>query len=137
MNWLYITVAIVLAILLFSGGGNSIAKGTASNQETSYSDFKTYVSKGYAQRVVINKTENTLQMYIKPQYIQILALYLRHQTTKNIRFPIVIRINKAKVSATCCSNTSISRCTQSSIFMMNSSNPLILSPSHPFFAHFR
>ena len=69
MNWLYITVAIVLAILLFSGGGNSIAKGTASNQETSYSDFKTYVSKGYAQRVVINKTENTLQMYIKPQYI--------------------------------------------------------------------
>lgn len=70
MNWLYITVAIVLAILLFSGGGNSIVKGTASTQETSYSDFKTYVDKGYAQRVVINKTENTLQMYVKPKYIR-------------------------------------------------------------------
>lgn len=33
MNWLYITVAIVLAILLFSGGGNSIAKGTGATQE--------------------------------------------------------------------------------------------------------
>lgn len=69
MNWLYITVAIVLAILLFSGGGNSIAKGTGATQEASYSDFKGYVDKGYAQRVVINKTENTLQMYVKPKYI--------------------------------------------------------------------
>lgn len=59
MNWLYITVAIVLAILLFSGGGNSIAKGTGATQEASYSDFKGYVDKGYARRVVINKTENT------------------------------------------------------------------------------
>lgn len=48
MNWLYITVAIVLAILLFSGGGNSIAKGTGATQEASYSDFKGYVDKGYA-----------------------------------------------------------------------------------------
>jgi ATP-dependent metalloprotease FtsH len=69
MNWLYIIVAVVLAIMLFSGGGGSIVKG-GSSQEASYSDFKTYVEKGYAQRIVINKSENTLKMFVKPQYIR-------------------------------------------------------------------
>ena len=69
MNWLYIIVAVVLAIMLFSGGGNSIVKG-GSSQEASYSDFKTYVEKGYAQRIVINKSDNTLKMFVKPQYIR-------------------------------------------------------------------
>ena len=39
MNWLYIIVAVVLAIMLFSGGGGSIVKGSSS-QEANYSDFK-------------------------------------------------------------------------------------------------
>ena len=69
MNWLYIIVAVVLAIMLFSGGGGSIVKGSSS-QEANYSDFKAYVDKGYAQRVVINKTDNTLKMYVKPQHIR-------------------------------------------------------------------
>lgn len=70
MNWLYIIVAVVLAIMLFSGGGGSIVKGSGASQEASYSDFKTYVEKGYAQRVVINKAENTLKMFVKPKYIR-------------------------------------------------------------------
>lgn len=70
MNWLYIVVAVVLAIMLFSGGGGSIVKGTGASQEASYSDFKSYVEKGYAQRVVINKTENTLKMFVKAKYIR-------------------------------------------------------------------
>lgn len=70
MNWLYIMVAIVLAIMLFSGGGGPIVKGGGASQEASYSDFKSYVEKGYAQRVVINKTENTLKMFVKPKHIR-------------------------------------------------------------------
>ena len=31
MNWLYIIVAVVLAILLFSGGGDSIAKSAGGS----------------------------------------------------------------------------------------------------------
>ena len=69
MNWLYIIVAVVLAIMLFSGGGGSIVKGSSS-QEANYSDFKAYVDKGYAQRVVINKSDNTLKMFVKPQHIR-------------------------------------------------------------------
>ena len=70
MNWLYIIVAVVLAILLFSGGGDSIAKSAGGSQEANYSDFKAYVNKGYAQRVVVNKSENTLRMYVKPKFIR-------------------------------------------------------------------
>ena len=70
MNWLYIIVAVVLAILLFSGGGDSIARSAGGSQEANYSDFKTYVNKGYAQRVVVNKSENTLRMYVKPKFIR-------------------------------------------------------------------
>ena len=70
MNWLYIIVAVVLAILLFSGGGDSIARSAGGSQEANYSDFKAYVNKGYAQRVVVNKSENTLQMYVKPKFIR-------------------------------------------------------------------
>ena len=70
MNWLYIIVAVVLAILLFSGGGDSIARSAGGSQEANYSDFKAYVNKGYAQRVVVNKSENTLRMYLKPKFIR-------------------------------------------------------------------
>lgn len=70
MNWLYIIVAVVLAILLFSGGGDSIARSAGGSQEANYSDFKAYVNKGYAQRVVVNKSENTLRMYVKPKFIR-------------------------------------------------------------------
>ena len=70
MNWLYIIVAVVLAILLFSGGGDSIAKSAGGSQEANYSDFKAYVNKGYAQRVIVNKNENTLRMYVKPKFIR-------------------------------------------------------------------
>ena len=38
--------------------------------ETSYSDFKVMVMKGYADKIVVNKYSNTLQMYVKPEHIR-------------------------------------------------------------------
>ena len=71
MNWIYIIVGIVLAILFFTGGGNSIAKSAmGSGHDATYTQFQTYVEKGYADRVIINKSESTLRMYVKPQHIR-------------------------------------------------------------------
>ncbi len=70
MNWIYIIVAVVLAILFFTGGGESLAKGAGSSKEVSYTEFKQYVEKGYAQKVEVNKIENTLKMYVKPAHIR-------------------------------------------------------------------
>ncbi|MBB1539190.1 MAG: ATP-dependent metallopeptidase FtsH/Yme1/Tma family protein, partial [Prevotella sp.] len=83
MNWLYIIVAVVLAILLFSGGGESIARGAGASQDANYSDFKTYVNKGYAERVVVNKSENTLRMYVKPKFIRNVFNLPAQQVGKN------------------------------------------------------
>ena len=38
--------------------------------ETSYSQFKLMVMKGYASKIVVNKEQNTLRMYVKPEHIR-------------------------------------------------------------------
>ncbi len=70
MNWIYIIIAASLAILFFTGTGESLAKGSGASKESTYTDFKSYVEKGYAQRIIINNNEKTLRMYVKPKYIR-------------------------------------------------------------------
>ncbi len=67
MSWIYIIVLVGL-IAVWMMGGDSV-KGSAS-KEASYNDFKVYVSNGYANKVVINKDESKLKMYVKPEYIR-------------------------------------------------------------------
>ena len=38
--------------------------------QTSYSEFKTMVMKGYASEIVVNNYSNSLQVYIKPEHIR-------------------------------------------------------------------
>ena len=68
MNWIYIIIAVSLALLFFTGSGESLAQGSGTSKEVPYTDFKAYIDKGYAQNVVINKTDNTLRMYVKPKF---------------------------------------------------------------------
>ena len=70
MNWIYIIIAVSLALLFFTGSGESLAQGSGTSKEVPYTDFKAYIDKGYAQNVVINKTDNTLRMYVKPKFIR-------------------------------------------------------------------
>lgn len=69
MSWLYIIFTILLAVLFFSGGGNSLI-GQKASQEATYTKFKQYVEKGYAKSVVVNKSDNTLKMYVKADKIR-------------------------------------------------------------------
>ena len=67
MNWIYLIAILSLGLLYFSSGGpenSSIAKNAT------YSNFKTMVSKGYASKIVVNKTQSTLKMYVKPEHIR-------------------------------------------------------------------
>lgn len=68
INWLYAVIIFTLAILFITGGGDMMA-GSVTEKAT-YTQFKDYIRKGYAERVVINKTQSNLQMYVKPQYIR-------------------------------------------------------------------
>ena len=66
MNWIYGLVIIALITLYFTQGNEKSSVRT----ETSYSDFKTMVMNGYAEKIVVNKYENVLQMYVKPEHIR-------------------------------------------------------------------
>ncbi|MDD5862299.1 MAG: ATP-dependent zinc metalloprotease FtsH [Prevotella sp.] len=68
-TWLYITVLVVAIWLFLSGNANSMAGSAA--QDATYTKFKEYVEKGYADRVVVNKDKGSLQMYVKPECIRL------------------------------------------------------------------
>lgn len=65
MNWLYTIIIVVLAYLFFTGGGSI---GKQASTEASYSDFKQFVIHGYANKIVIDKKESTLKMYVKAEH---------------------------------------------------------------------
>ena len=66
MNWIYgIVIITLIALYMTSGRENS-----SVTTQTSYSEFKTLVMKGYANEIVVNKYQNTLQVYIKPEHIR-------------------------------------------------------------------
>ena len=66
MNWIYGTVILSLIVLYFTQGQTK----SSINTQVSYSDFKVMVDKGYAKEIVVNKYQNTLEMYVKPEHIR-------------------------------------------------------------------
>ena len=64
-NWIFLLVICTLVGVYFF----SDMQPTSSSQ-TTYSDFKTMVEKGYASRITVNKTANSLRMHVKPEYIR-------------------------------------------------------------------
>ncbi len=67
MSWIYVIVIIGL-IAVYMMGGDSIT-GNASRKVT-YAEFKSMVERGYAARVVINRDEGEVKMYIDPGHIR-------------------------------------------------------------------
>ena len=67
MNWIYFIAILALGLLWFTSGGpenSSIAKSA------SYSEFKVMVERGYAKKIVVNKPQSVLRMYVKPEHIR-------------------------------------------------------------------
>jgi len=70
MNWIYGLVLMGLLFVFLTGGGESIASGATASQNATYTKFKEYVDKGYAQSVVVNKRTGELQMFVKAKHIR-------------------------------------------------------------------
>ena len=66
--WIYLGIALLLGFLVIRSGGPSLLY--SSNKEVTYSEFKTYVSKGYASRIVANKRDGSLCMYVSPEHVR-------------------------------------------------------------------
>ena len=67
MNWIYGIAILALGLLYFSSGG---PQNSSVASKATYSNFKTMVNKGYASKIVVNKAQNTLRMYVKPEHIR-------------------------------------------------------------------
>lgn len=65
--WIYLGIALLLGFLVIRSGGPSLL--SSSNKEVTYSEFKAYVSKGYASRIVANKRDGSLCMYVSPEHV--------------------------------------------------------------------
>ncbi|MGM9703170.1 MAG: ATP-dependent zinc metalloprotease FtsH [Prevotella sp.] len=66
MNWIYILALVVIGVLYITSGNVNSSVRT----EASYDQFKKMVMKGYASKIIVNKDNNTLQMYVKPEHIR-------------------------------------------------------------------
>ena len=69
MNWIYL-LAIAALLFFYFSGEQGLAQRQSGISEVSYSEFKTLVNKGNASRIVVNKSHNTLKMYVKPDSIR-------------------------------------------------------------------
>ncbi|MBR6840962.1 MAG: ATP-dependent zinc metalloprotease FtsH [Prevotella sp.] len=67
MNWIYFIAILSLGLLYFSSGG---PENSSMSRNTTYSNFKTLVNKGYASKIVVNKPQSMLKMYVKPEHIR-------------------------------------------------------------------
>ena len=67
MNWIYAIAILALGLLYFSSGG---PQNSSIATKATYSNFKAMVSKGYASKIVVNKTQGILRMYVKPEHIR-------------------------------------------------------------------
>ena len=86
MNWIYGIVILSLIVLYITTGQD---KSSISTQ-VSYSDFKVMVNKGFAKDIVVNKYQNTLEMYVKPEHIRDVFHQGVQQTGKNPSISVAI-----------------------------------------------
>jgi len=68
MNWIYFMIIATLAILFFTQGNEGIQQPIQS--ETSYTEFQAFMERGYATKLVVNKSQGTAKMYVKPENIR-------------------------------------------------------------------
>ena len=68
MSWVYIIILVTLGVMYFMGDGKNI--GQAPQRTSSYTSFKAYVDRGYASRLVVNKTEQKVRMYVKAENVR-------------------------------------------------------------------
>ena len=70
MNWIYIIALIVLIGVWFTSDRTGGGGGGGVSKDVSYLKFQEYVKSGYASKVVANKNESKLKMYVKTEHVR-------------------------------------------------------------------
>ena len=91
LTWIYLIIAITLGYLLMSGDSTLLSGSTSRN--ATYSEFKSYVEKGYASRIVVNKKEGALQMYVEASHIR--DVFKEQKVESGTRPYVVVQVPSA------------------------------------------
>ena len=67
LSWFYIVIAVALGWLFFNSNGEG---GGGASKQATYSEFKQYVERGYASRIVVYKDQGPLNMYVRAEHIR-------------------------------------------------------------------
>lgn len=99
LNWVYAIIIAVLAFLFFKGNGEN-----SLNKPVTYTELKAYISKGYAQKILVNKGSGTIVMYVKPEHIRDIFKAGVKQTGKtptvSTEYPSVDKVEELLASET-------------------------------------
>lgn len=68
LSWIYVIIVVVLGYLFMTSDGGGLSG--AYSKSATYTEFKTYISKGYASRIIANKDDCKLDMYVKSSHIR-------------------------------------------------------------------
>lgn len=70
MNWLYVIAILALLYFYFSGSNGGIMQEPQQGAEISYTEFQKHLQSGHVQRVVVNKSNGKLKMYVKKDSVK-------------------------------------------------------------------
>jgi len=95
LTWLYFALIAGLLIALWRSGSGSTG---GIDKEISYSTLRTYIVKGYAKDVVVNKTDEKVRLTVRPEYIREIFGAGTEQTgstpTVSAKYPSIDAVNK-------------------------------------------
>ena len=91
LTWIYAVIAITLGYLLMSGDSTLLQAGSSRN--ATYSEFKNYVRQGYASRIIVDKKDGVLQMYVEPSHIR--DVFREQKVDSKTRPFVVVQIPSA------------------------------------------
>ena len=67
LSWLYLAIILGLGIMLWNGQNESSG---GIQHEVDYTTFRTYIQKGYAREVIVNKSDGEVRFVVRPEYIR-------------------------------------------------------------------
>lgn len=68
ISWIFVLAIVTLIALYFSNGVGNVQR--MPKVEASYTDFQTYMDSGYASKLVVDKSQGIVKMYVKPEHIR-------------------------------------------------------------------
>ena len=91
LTWIYLVIAVTLGYMLMNGD-STLLSGTTYRNAT-YSQFKSYVEQGYASRIIVNKKDGSLQMYVEPSHIR--DVFKEQTVNQGTRPYVVVQVPSA------------------------------------------